>query len=139
MTKRTSYLLLLAFSGIAAFGCSREIRRYPLSPPVWSDPDQHPLPNTPKKYYSGIYADAADKSGLYPAAKWFTFPEKGEAENVNALDEVPNSSWFQNRIGQFDLSPEEVASAECGTIPNLDPDRGPWQVTGAKPDGANPG
>jgi len=128
--------LLAALAGLA---CSREIRRFPLSPPVWSDPDQHPLEGQPKKYYSGIYADAIDKSGLYSASKCFTFPKKGEAENVNALDEVPNSSWFQNRIGQFDLSPEEVANAECGDIPSLDPERGPWRVIGAKPDGANPG
>lgn len=132
-------LALAAFSASVALGCSREVRRFPLSPPVWSDPDQHPLPRAPKKYYSGIYADAVDKSALYPATKLFTFAERGEAENVNALDEVPNSSWFQNRIGQFDLTPEQVAAAECGDTPNLDPEGGPWVVTGAKPDGANPG
>src|SRR6478736_754783 len=139
MSKRVRLMSLPLLAALAGLACSREIRRFPLSPPVWSDPDQHPLEGQPKKYYSGIYADAIDKSGLYSASKCFTFPKKGEAENVNALDEVPNSSWFQNRIGQFDLSPEEVANAECGDLPSLDPERGPWRVIGAKPDGANPG
>src|SRR5688572_24227396 len=136
MIRRTT---LLSFALVSLLACSREVRRFPLSPPVWSDPDQHPLEKTPKKYYSGIRADAVDKYLFYPAAHWLTIPADGEATNVNAVDEVPNSSWFQNRIGQFDLTPEQVAAAECGDLPNLDPDRGPWQVTGAKPDGANPG
>src|SRR6478735_5190689 len=139
MSKRVRLMSLPLLAALAGLACSREIRRFPLAPPVWSDPDQHPLEHEPNKYYSGIYADAADKSGLYTASKWFTFPKKGEAENVNALDEVPNSSWFQNRIGQFDLSPEEVANAECGDLPSLDPEKGAWRVIGAKPDGANPG
>jgi hypothetical protein len=131
--------LLVSVCVALLFGCSREVRRFPLGPPVWSDPDQHPLEKAPGKYYSGIRADAIDKYLLYPATNWLTIPKNGEAVNVNALDEVPNSSWFQNRIGQFNLTPEEVAAGECGDVPNLDPELGPWQVAGAKPDGANPG
>lgn len=136
MLRRTTIFSLLL---IGLLGCSREVRRFPLSPPLWSDPDQHPLREPPSKYYSGIRADAIDKYALYPVANWLTIPKNGEATNVNAIDEVPNSSWFQNRIGQFDLTPEEVAAAECGDIPTLNPDGGRWSVTGAKPDGANPG
>jgi len=124
---------------LGLIACSREVRRFPLSAPLWSDPDQHPLEKTPSKYYSGIRADAIDKYVFYPAAHSLTFPKKGEATNVNAIDEVPNSSWFQNRIGQFEMSPEEVANAECGDVPSLNPDLGNWKVIGAKPDGANPG
>jgi hypothetical protein len=136
MIRRTT---LFSFALVSLLACSREVRRFPLSPPVWSDPDQHPLEKMPKKYYSGIRADAVDKYLLYPAAHWLTVPAHGEAINVNAVDEVPNSSWFQNRIGQFDLTPEQVAAGECGDTPNLNGDSGQWNVLGAKPDGANPG
>lgn len=136
MLPKTALVFLCAL-GLSA--CSREVRRFPLGPPVWSDPDQHPLRKIPSKYYSGIRADGADKYLFYPAAHVLSVPEDTEAINVNAIDEVPNSSWFQNRIGQFDLTPEEVAAAECGDVPNLSPDLGKWKVIGAKPDGANPG
>ena len=42
-----------------------------------------------------------------------TFGKPGErrdvrALNVNTVDEVPDSSWFTNRIGRHDLSVAEV-------------------------------
>ncbi len=54
-----------------------------------------------------------------------------EAANPNALDEVPNSTWFTNRIGLFAL-PEAECAAALGEGP--DP-RGPWTVVRAKTQG----
>jgi len=42
-------------------------------------------------------------------------PDPHPAENVNALGEVPDSTWFTNRIGVRDLTP-----AEIGRGPNRD-------------------
>ncbi|HSC86091.1 MAG TPA: hypothetical protein VLC09_02425, partial [Polyangiaceae bacterium] len=140
--RASSCTLAAAIMGIGLsliLGCSREVRRFPLQPPMWSDPDQHPLEGTPGKYYSGIRADAIDKYLLYPPSRALRFEQGGEATNVNALDEVPNSSWFQNRIGWFDYTPERIAQAECGDIPNLSSEQGKWTIVNAKPDGANPG
>lgn len=131
-------LLGSLFTLTILLGCSRDQRRYPLSPPLWTDPDDRPIEKIPSKYYSGIWADGADKLALYPLSHLITFEGSEEARNVNALDEIPNSSWFQNRIGWFDLSPDEVARAECGDTPALTGE-GPWNVVAAKPDGANPG
>lgn len=129
----------LALLTLLAVSCARDVRRFPLRAPLWIDPDQHPLTHSPSEYYSGIVGDAADKLALYPIANALTFPQRGEAKNVNALDEVPNSSWFQNRVGMFDFSPEEAARAECGEVPELSPKGAKWTVISAKPDGANPG
>ena len=41
------------------------------------------------------------------------------AANVNALDEVPNSSWFTNRIGLGPLSPAELAAGPAHGRPEL--------------------
>jgi hypothetical protein len=131
--------LVLGLAALSAVACSREVRRFPLAPPLWSDPDQHPLHDKPGKYYSGIRADAIDKYLAYPAVNALSIPDAGEATNVNALDEVPNSSWFQNRVGMFDYTPERLAQAECGDTPNLSGESGPWKIVNAKPDGANPG
>jgi hypothetical protein len=76
---------------------------------------------------------------MRPVSRALTIPVRTEAPNVNSLDEVPNSSWFTNRIGLFPMSPAEVARGACGRTPPLDPARGPWTIVSGKPDGANPG
>ena len=59
------------------------------------------------------------------------------AANINALDEVPNSSWFTNRIGFYPLTPEEVATGPCQAG---GPDQGaPWTIVNAKTQGVTPG
>jgi hypothetical protein len=46
------------------------------------------------------------------------------ALNANTLGEVPNSSWFTNRIGFGDMRPEEIIrGAKSGDGPDLS---GPW-------------
>ena len=35
------------------------------------------------------------------------------AGNVNALDEVPDSSWFTNRLGRRPMTTEEIARGPC--------------------------
>jgi hypothetical protein len=96
------------------------------------------VPERPGKYYSGIIGDFVDHSVFRKLSEPFAVPLPGEARNVNALDEVPSSSWFHNRIGLHSIGPEEAARAAC-THPPLDPGKGPWVVSGAKPDGVNPG
>jgi hypothetical protein len=57
--------------------------------------------------------------------------------NANALDEVPDSTWFTNRIGVRELSPDEVARG-----PNSlgGPDTSaPWKVVSSKVGGQSIG
>jgi hypothetical protein len=56
---------------------------------------------------------------------------------VNAWDEVPDSSWFESRIGRQPLSPESLAAGPC-RFGSPEP-VGPWRIVSAKPDGATPG
>ena len=58
------------------------------------------------------------------------------ALNVNALDEVPSSSWFTNRIGIFPMTPEEVRRGPGETGPDRS---APWTVVGGKAEGVTPG
>src|SRR5262249_14432387 len=58
------------------------------------------------------------------------------AKNVNTVDEVPDSSWFTNRIGRLPLTPEHVAN---GPNTGAGPAAGPWIVTSSKSDGVTPG
>jgi hypothetical protein len=61
----------------------------------------------------------------------------GPAENINSLDEVPNSTWFTNRIGLYQMTPNEVALANgngVGPQPNK-----PWTIIRGKLGGVSPG
>jgi hypothetical protein len=58
------------------------------------------------------------------------------AKNVNTIDEVPNSSWFTNRIGYRPMTPDEIA---IGPDTTSGPPRGRWTVISSKSDGISPG
>jgi hypothetical protein len=121
----------------AASACSTELRRFPAKGPLWDDPDRRPFPGPPEEYFSPFGWDAANQTIFRPISRAFAVDPAGEAVNVNAWDEVPNSSWFENRLGRRALSPEDIAEGPCRTpAPGSS---GPWTVTGAKPNGANPG
>ncbi len=70
-----------------------------------------------------------------------TFLKKGDrtnqrAVNVNTIDEVPDSSWFTNRLGATLLTADDVARG-----PNVTgaPAAGPWTLVSGKSDGITPG
>ncbi len=54
---------------------------------------------------------------------------------MNAVDEVPDSSWFTNRIGASEMSNEAVAKGFCKPGPELDPEAedGSWLIDGVMP------
>jgi hypothetical protein len=70
-----------------------------------------------------------------------TFTEPGErrdvrALNVNTVDEVPDSSWFTNRIGRRDRSVADVVTGP-DRIERISLDG--WVVSGGKSSGVQPG
>jgi hypothetical protein len=58
------------------------------------------------------------------------------AINANVIDEVPDSSWFTNRIGSRILSPEAI---QRGPDRAAGPPRGPWTIIAGKSNGVTPG
>jgi hypothetical protein len=58
------------------------------------------------------------------------------AQNLNTVDEVPDSSWFTNRIGSRELS---VADVVRGPVAGPPPDASKWTITREKSSGAAPG
>lgn len=67
-----------------------------------------------------------------------TAPADVRAMNVNTIDEVPDSSWYTNRIGRADrpLTVDEIATGPDTTD---GPAPGQWIVTASKSDGITPG
>jgi hypothetical protein len=64
-------------------------------------------------------------------------PNFSEAQNVNSLDEVPDSSWFTNRHGKKRMTLEELTRGANSDGPP-DPERD-WLVWQGKTQGVTPG
>jgi hypothetical protein len=58
------------------------------------------------------------------------------AQNVNTIDEVPDSTWFTNRLGTRPVTVEELLR---GPDTTSGPAPGSWTVIDAKNDGVTPG
>ena len=122
---------------LALLGCAGGLRSFPLREPTWHDPDQRPFSTEPEEYYSPFAWDGANQLVFRPVSRFFAVDPAGESVNVNALDEVADSSWFTNRIGRYDMTPQEISQGPCTSpLPNMD---GPWTITKAKTSGFNPG
>lgn len=102
---------------------------------MWVDHDEEPFSPRPESWYSSYVWDGADQSVFRPLAELWTLELDREAINVNSYDEVPDSSWYTNRLSRRHLSPAEVARGACMT----NAPEGPFIITRGKPDGASPG
>jgi hypothetical protein len=140
--------LLIVF--VAALGCdSPSLRPFPLQSPMWRDGDLASVSVrcrrgacAPRRRYEHLYWDGADNLIFRPLSEALGVVTSGEAANVNSLDEVPDSSWFQNRIGLGWMTPAAVQLGACKPADMLDPDhaaRGSWVIDKGKNDGSTPG
>lgn len=141
-------VLLLALLGLSG---PRVFAEAPLvdHPVQWYADDQRPIP-MPTERDPNLMWDMVNDSVVLPLERTlrpgrivrrigtlFGGDHVPPAANINALDEVPNSSWFTNRIGFYVLSPEAVA---CGSCPEGGPAQGaPWTIVSAKSEGVTPG
>jgi hypothetical protein len=94
----------------------------------------------PKERKDAQYYDFFDSSLFEQVQQLGDLPRhfhKKPAANVNAREEVPDSSWFTNRNGKHPLTLEEVRQ---GPNRGAGPDtRGAWTIVGRKPSGVAPG
>ncbi|HET7620220.1 MAG TPA: hypothetical protein VFK20_17055 [Vicinamibacterales bacterium] len=58
------------------------------------------------------------------------------AQDLNSIGDVPDSSWFTNRLGAGTMTPDEVAR---GVNDDTGPARGPWTIRSGKGNGVSPG
>ncbi len=126
----------------------RAQEREPLqdAPVVWYADDDQPI-RVPGFHEPGLVPYSLESFVTRPFSRFFHpgrlvrkidsgYPGR-RAPNVNSLDEVVNSTWFNNRIGLYEMSTEEVAT---GPGHASGPDRtSPWVIIGAKTAGVTPG
>lgn len=145
--------VLLAACAFVA-GCAPALRRYPLREPLAVDTDLSPVyvacheeddkggkksVCAPETYVSPFAWDGANQLFFRPVARFFAVDPAGEAANVDAFDEVVDSSWFVNRMGKVTLDEAAVTRGFCEGELDTEAEDGAWPIDQGKPNGANPG
>lgn len=137
----TAILLTLAIAGNLSFAQKsgkNTSKNYSKEAPLRLDFDMETI-KEPKEIESGYLYDWIDGSVFRPFRNGFGLAKiagKKEALNVNTFDEVPDSSWFTNRIGVREMSPEEIRR---GANSSNGPAAGELTITKAKTAGITPG
>jgi hypothetical protein len=111
--------------------------RYANQPAVEVVNDRRDVKNTPGERKTNIALYHFDGSFFRIVTRPLELPRQQRARGINALDEVPDSTWFTNRIGVRDLTPEEVAlGANRVGSPE---DHKPWTIKSTKVGGQSVG
>ena len=101
--------------------------------PIWRDPESQDASTTQPVKVSDQY-DLVENSFLGAGDK-----TDRHAINVNTVDEVPDSSWFTNRIGPLQKSPADPAALITGPDTAHGPAPGMWTLISRKSEGVTPG
>jgi hypothetical protein len=126
--------------GAVVAGCAHPLAgevRYKVQPPVWRVNDRVPLDRAPaeRDYNRTLYH--IDGFFVRRLTRAMDMQVPVRAAEVNSLDEVPDSTWFTNRIGVRDMSIEELtrgANVDASPFEHL-----PWTIKSAKVGGTSVG
>jgi hypothetical protein len=127
----TSLAALVAALGLMADVVSTQKRRFYDDDPIAREPESQDASKVEPHFVQQLFEQAYDLfvvSGFKPSGT--------RAQNINTIDEVPDSSWFTNRIGT-----RTVSAAELVKGPNVGapPDPSKWVVIREKSSGVHPG
>lgn len=139
--------LLLSALVIILSGCSTS-KPYTLHPIKTFDPDTSEI-SEPQENKSYQYWDRIDNTVFHQlekpldlnnifrsAGRMIGVADAQQADNINSLDEVPESSWYNYRHYYNPMTHEELARGPNTVAPDTS---GPWTIFSAKMEGANPG
>jgi hypothetical protein len=129
-------LVLLAF---AACATKQELPavRFANAPPASTVNDRRDVARQPQPRDFVRWLFNFDAQLRRPITRALELHRPERALGVNALDEVPSSTWFTNRIGVRDVSPEELAAAPGG-VGSPEPHT-PWTIVSSKVGGMTVG
>jgi hypothetical protein len=121
-------LALLSAAGLGAGANSRKF--YP-DDPISRVIDSQDASKVQEREINLIY-DTLENSVYWPGDR----TPNVRAQNLNTIDEVPDSNWFTNRIGARKITVDELLK---GPDTTKGPAPGRWTVIRAKNDGVTPG
>jgi len=129
---RTAAAVLLAAAvALCGAGVSSKSPHFYPDDPIAREPEPHDASKAQPYFIGDLYEMTVN---LFVTSRYK--PSGTRAQNINTIDEVPDSSWFTNRIGTTAVSIEDlVRGPNMGAPP--DPSR--WVVLREKTSGAHPG
>ena len=129
MKQAAAMAAVLAASAFTAIGSAATSKFFD-DDPIWVERDTQDA-SSMKPIETSLFVDvtsnAIRRTGIQAPVR---------AQNLNSVDEVPDSSWFTNRAGRKPLTAAEI---ERGPNTNAGPAPGPWTITSSKSDGFTPG
>jgi hypothetical protein len=129
MTRAAAVAVVLAASAFTAIGSAATAKFFD-DDPIWVERDTQDASSV-KPIETSLFVDitsnAIRRTGTQAPVR---------AQNLNSVDEVPDSSWFTNRAGRTPLTVDDI---ERGPNTNAGPAPGPWTIMSSKSDGATPG
>ena len=135
LSSRTRRIVVVALSaGAIAFfatGASMQGPRFYPDDPIAREPESQDASKTAPYEQSEMYElmyNLFINSGYKPSGL--------RAKNINTIDEVPDSSWFTNRIGTRSITEEELIRGPNVGAP---PDPSKWVMIREKSSGSHPG
>jgi hypothetical protein len=124
-------ILVLAALGMCARAVSTQGPRFYPDDPIAREPESQDASKA-QPYSTVLLYEIANNLFVTAGYK----PSGTRAQNINTIDEVPDSNWFTNRIGTTPVTVEDlVRGPNLGTPP--DPSR--WILTREKTAGKHPG
>ena len=118
------------------------------APIKWFDADSRTIPE-PQEIEENQVWDIADHTLFFQVGKlldlgWtarrigniLNIAPPRQADNVNALDEVPGSSWYTNRHFLYPMTIGELQKGPGYARPD---DSGPWEIVAGKFEGGTAG
>jgi hypothetical protein len=133
-----NFIAGLAVIAALVAACAASQSAFPLRDPLAVDPDQRPFARMPDVYWSPLVWDGVDNTLFARVSRGLSVDIGAEAANANSLDEVADSSWFENRRV---ASADEAARGGCDPNDML-PDEvadGAWTIDHGKDDGVTLG
>lgn len=140
---RTRIRVTAILAAVLLISCAAN-KPYLVNPPITEENDARPIPK-PKEQEVNLYEDAiinifGGEIDEFANLSWHVRKATNrhkQAKNINALGEVPNSTWFTNRNGQRRMS---LAAIRRGPNRGAGPDTsGLLWIIKAKVEGASPG
>ena len=126
-------LALAGAAWLAAAGAQATGRKFYSDDPIARDPESQDASRTQALEVSNQY-DLIENSFLGAGER-----VDRRAVNLNTIDEVPDSSWFVNRVGPYARPAVDLAAIVKGPDSGSGPASGTWTVTSRKSEGVTPG
>lgn len=132
----TKYLTLIfiSFSLISNAGCAKRHYVFKNMPAIETAEDLNASPVPESSKYRTI-EEMINSAARHPLVNHLDPRRIERSQDVNSLDELPNSAWYTKRLGYKTISPEEMKSG----LEDMGPPQAPITIVKTKSKGNTPG